>query len=762
MSSDHVTETSGSLGAGSAGLAERLTLPIFAATIFLGAFLLFSVQPMIAKMVLPLLGGSPSVWNTAMVFFQAALLAGYAYAHFSVRWLGLRRQSLLHLGVLALAFLVWPVALPEGWIPPAERFPVFWVLALLSVSVGLPFFAVSATAPVLQKWFARSGHGDASDPYFLYSTSNVGSVLALLSYPFLVEPLLRLHQQSWSWSWGYAALFALMGLCVLVIWNRLAKPLDGAAAAEAAPGEAAMPRAATPAPSWRRRGRWVALAFVPSSLLLGVTAHITTDVAATPLFWVMPLVLYLTTYVIVFARRPIVKHDLVVRALPFVLALLPVVFISSLGIVMTIAAHLAIFFAVALFCHGALVACRPAEDHLTEFYLWMSTGGVLGGIFNALLAPVIFPGIFEYILVLSLACLFLPTGSEGRRPLWGDLLIPLGLAALASAPTLLGIATITGQGSLDVFLLMVVLTLGVFLSRHRPRRMTAAILGALLVPMVIGQFNGSLAMARSFFGVYRVLEVGEAGRFRVLLHGTTVHGAQDTRPGHRQTPNTYFSEEGPIGQLFGGLNGPAAAAQPLERVGVLGLGVGTLACYRQPGQTWTYYEIDPVVVRLARDPRYFSFLADCGAEMEMVLGDGRIQLASAADAGYDLLILDAFSSDAVPLHLLTSEALALYREKTAAEGLILFNISNRHLSLAPVLARLAESQGLEAWHQLHVIPDEEKDLYAASSSEWVIMTADPGRAALLDGLPNWRRLPADPEEDLWTDDFSNIVGVIRR
>ena len=535
MSSDQVTETPGSFGAGSAGLAERLTLPIFAATIFLGAFLLFSVQPMIAKMVLPLLGGSPSVWNTAMVFFQAALLAGYAYAHFSVRWLGLRRQSLLHLGVLALAFLAWPVALPEGWIPPAERFPVLWVLALLSVSVGLPFFAVSATAPVLQKWFARSGHSHASDPYFLYSTSNVGSVLALLSYPFLIEPMLRLQQQSWSWSLGYAALFALMGLCVLVIWSRLAKPLDGIAAA--AP---AAPRAATPAPSWRRRGRWVALAFVPSSLLLGVTAHITTDVAATPLFWVLPLVLYLMTYVIVFARRPILKHDLMVRALPFVLALLPIVFVSSPGIVVTVAAHLAIFFAVALFCHGALVACRPAEDHLTEFYLWMSTGGVLGGIFNALLAPVIFPGIFEYVLVLALACLFLPAGTEGRRPLWGDLLVPLGLAGLASAPTLLGIARVTGQGSLDVFLILVVLSLGIFLSRHRPLRMTAAILGALLVPMVIGQSNGSLAMARSFFGVYRVLEIGEAGRFRVLLHGTTVHGAQDTRPGigRRSTPTT--------------------------------------------------------------------------------------------------------------------------------------------------------------------------------------------------------------------------------
>jgi hypothetical protein len=754
MSSEHLTETPGVMGVGSLGLAERLTLPIFAATIFLGAFLLFSVQPMIAKMVLPLLGGSPSVWNTAMVFFQAALLAGYAYAHFSVRWLGLRRQSLLHLGVLALAFLAWPVELPEGWIPPAERFPVFWVLALLSVSVGLPFFAVSATAPVLQKWFARSGHSDASDPYFLYSTSNIGSVLALLSYPFLVEPLLRLQQQSWSWSWGYVGLFALMGLCALVIWKRLAKPL-------AAPAAPAAPRTATPAPSWRRRGRWVALAFVPSSLLLGVTAHITTDVAATPLFWVLPLVLYLLTYVIVFARRPLLRHDQVARALPFILALLPILFFSSLNIMVAVGAHLAIFFAVALFCHGALVAGRPAEDHLTEFYLWMSTGGVLGGIFNALLAPVIFPAIFEYALVLALACLFLPAGTEGRRPVLGDLLIPLGLAGLASAPTLLGIATVTGQGSLDVFLILMVLSLGIFFSRHRPRRMTAVILGVLLVPTAIGQFSGSLAMARSFFGVYRVLEVGEAGRFRVLLHGTTVHGAQDQRPGHRRTPGTYYSPEGPVGQIFEALNGPAAGAQPVERVGLLGLGVGTLACYRQPGQAWTYYEIDPVVARLARDTRYFSFLADCGAETEIVLGDGRIQLAAAADAGYDLLVLDAFSSDAVPLHLLTAEALALYRQKTARDGLILYHVSNRHLDLAQMVARLAESQGLTAWQRSLVIPKEEKDLYAASSSEWVIMTADPGRAALLDGLPGWQRLPADLATDLWTDDFSNIVGVIR-
>ena len=753
MSSEHLTDTSGAMGVGSTGLAERLTLPIFAATIFLGAFLLFSVQPMIAKMVLPLLGGSPSVWNTAMVFFQAALLAGYAYAHFSVRWLGLRRQSLLHLGVLLLAFLVWPVGLPEGWTPPAERFPVFWVLALLSVSVGLPFFAVSATAPVLQKWFARSGHSDASDPYFLYSTSNIGSVLALLCYPFLIEPLLRLQQQNWSWSWGYVGLFALMGLCALVIWKRLAKP-------PAAKVATAAPRTATPAPSWRRRGRWVALAFVPSSLLLGVTAHITTDVAATPLFWVLPLVLYLLTYVIVFARRPLLRHDQVARALPFILALLPILFFSSLNIMVTVAAHLAIFFAVALFCHGALVAGRPAEDHLTEFYLWMSTGGVLGGIFNALLAPILFPAIFEYVLVLALACLFLP-GASGRRLVWGDLLVPLGLAGAFGALALAGFETATGQGSLDIFLVLVVLSLGIFLSRRRPVRMTAVMLAALLLPTAISQFRGSLTMARSFFGVYRVLEVGEAGRFRVLLHGTTVHGAQDQRPGHRRTPGTYYSPEGPVGQVFEALNGPAIAAQPVERVGLLGLGVGTLACYRQPGQAWTYYEIDPVVVRLARDSPYFSFMADCGAETEIVLGDGRIQLAAAADAGYDLLVLDAFSSDAVPLHLLTAEALALYRQKTARDGLILYHVSNRHLDLAQMVARLAESQGLTAWQRSQLIPKEEKDLYAASSSEWVIMTADPDRAALLDGLLGWQRLPADPATDLWTDDFSNIVGVIR-
>ncbi len=754
MSSEHLTEASGATGVGSIGLAERLTLPVFAATIFLGAFLLFSVQPMIAKMVLPLLGGSPSVWNTAMVFFQAALLAGYAYAHFGVRWLGLRRQSLLHLGVLALAFLVWPVALPDGWVPPAERFPVLWVLALLSVTVGLPFFAVSATAPVLQKWFARSGHSHAADPYFLYSTSNLGSVLALLSYPFVMEPLLRLQQQSWAWSWGYAGLCALMGFCVLAIWKRLAKPLPAMAAAAA-------PQAATPAPSWRRRGRWVALAFVPSSLLLGVTAHITTDVAATPLFWVLPLVLYLLTYVIVFARRPLLKHDQVGRALPFVLALLPILFFSSPNIVVAVGAHLAIFFAVALFCHGALVACRPAEDHLTEFYLWMSTGGVLGGIFNALLAPILFPAIFEYVLVLALACLFLPAGSAGRRPVWGDLLVPLGLAGAFAVLALAGFETSTGEGSLDVFLVLVVLSLGIFLSRSRPLRMTAVMLVALLLPTAIGQFSGSLAMARSFFGVYRVLEVGEAGRFRVLLHGTTVHGAQDQRRGYRRTPTTYYSPEGPVGQIFEALNGPAAGARPLKNVGLLGLGVGTLACYRRPDQAWTYYEIDPVVVRLARDPRYFSFLEDCGAEIEIVLGDGRIQLAAAADAGYDLLVLDAFSSDAVPLHLLTVEALALYRQKTARDGLILYHVSNRHLDLAPMVARLAESQGLTAWRRSQVIPKEEKDLYAASSSEWVIMTADPGRAALLDGLLGWQRLPADSATDLWTDDFSNIVGVIR-
>jgi hypothetical protein len=724
-------------------------LGLFAATMLLSALLLFAIQPMFTKMVLPMLGGSPSVWNTAMLFFQIMLLAGYGYAHLSSKLLTWRRQVGLHAALLSLAFLALPIAPMAGWAPPADEPPVFWLIGLLSVSIGLPFFVVSANAPLLQRWFAGSGHPSAADPYFLYGASNIGSIAALLAYPTIIQPLLGLKEQSLAWTLGYIALTLLIGLCALSLRSRVQGELFGASA----------PVHVLPAVriGWRLRLQWIVFALVPSSLLLGVTTHISTDVAAVPLLWVLPLILYLLSFVVVFSRRPLLKHEWMVKVMPYFLVL---VALNLLGIgkgwIYSLGLHLSTFFICTMVCHGELMKRRPTPSGITEFYLYMSIGGMLGGVFNALLAPVLFKSVIEYPIALVAACLLRPTNAEGFARHWRlDLLLPGTVLAALALPTLVPGFQMPNLGMIGNFAFLVGLSILVFSFKEHALRFALGIGAVLIGVSLLVDTQQSLLHERSFFGVHRV-QARNNGSIHVLLHGTTIHGAQLTNPTTRRTHVTYYYDAGPFGQL---LNAYADKPQS-KHVGVIGLGAGALACFKKAGQDWTFYEIDPVVISIARDSRLFHYMSDCAPDAEIVPGDARLSLRSAPPHRYGILFLDAFSSDAVPIHLLTREALTVYLSKLTEDGIIVFHISNRHLRLAPVLAGLAHDAGLTGRHQQHVPQNFDAVSLAAVPAELVVMARKESDLAALDGSGPWTRLDSLDKTAPWTDDYSNIFSSI--
>ena len=732
---------------------SSVILPVFVVTSFLSAWLLFAVQPMFAKMVLPLLGGTPAVWNTAMLFFQATLLAGYTYVHFTSRLFGLRRQMLVHLAVLAVA----AVSLPIGvvWTDSFAGQPIPWLIAVLTLSVGLPFFAVSASAPLLQRWFGHSGHAQAHDPYFLYGASNLGSILALLSYPALVEPLLRLEQQSWTWAGGYGALVLLIAGCALILRRSRA----GAEAAQARPARAGE------RVSWRRRAHWIALAVAPSSLLLAVTTRITTDIAAVPLLWVVPLSLYLLTFVLVFARRPLLRHSWMVKAQPFVLVpALMYLPLSGFYWTVSLVVVLTIFFVTAMVCHGELARLRPSVSHLTDFYFAMALGGVLGGAFNVLAAPILFADVYEFHLALVVACMLRPRQAAGKSgSLRMDIALPAGLLVLLVVPEMLGLrfdwqaSELRRTGSVIYVVFPVLAMCAVFGFKERPLRFGLGIGVYLLAQGLFSGPSNVVDQARSFFGVYKVSAITQDGDAFILRSGTTRHGAQYVDPGVRRQPLAYYTQAGPLGQVFAAL---AREKRP-RSVGLVGLGVGAAVCYQQPGQRWTIYEIDPLVTRIARDTRFFHYLGDCLDEsrMEIVHGDARLSLQSAADGQFDLLILDAFASDSVPVHLLTREAMALYFDKLSEDGMIMFHISNRSLELVRVVSGVLGDLGLFGLRQRHS-PDSGATALQYVS-HWVAIGRNAQALAFLADDPRWEAVAEIADPVLWTDDFSNIVSVIR-
>jgi len=737
-------------GAPQTPAALWLAPALYAATLFGSALLLFIVQPMFAKMVLPRLGGAPSVWSIAMVFFQAALLVGYGYAHLLSRTLPPAGAALVHLAALAAAALALPIGVAAGFDVPPSSGVAFWLVGLFAASIGLPFVILSASAPLLQHWFAASGHRQAANPYVLYAASNLGSFAALLAYPFVIEPLVPLRAQARLWSLAFAVLALLVAAAALLVARRGTAGARIISAGDAPPSPA-------------DRLRWTALAAVPSGLVIAVTSFISADVAAAPFLWVFPLAIYLATFVAVFRAHPWFDHAAVVRLAPTVVA--PVA-VTLLGIINTywlaaIGFNLLTFAVLALVCHGELYRRRPAAAHLTEFYLWISLGGALGGAFAGLIAPYAFSNVYEYPILIAAALLALPGTFTSERSVLLRRVGPIlaATAAVALARMLLG-GQVPAYADLVCKVASVVLVGAIFLQRKQPAVVFALVVFAFVLTGAWTPGLNRVEIARSFFGVHQVIDTSE-GDYRVLMHGTTIHGAERLRdggaPARRPEPLTYYYRGGPLAESIELTRGAPGGTRT---VAVVGLGAGSLACYRQEPEQWTFYEIDPTVVRIAHDPRLFRFLSDCAPSVPVVLGDARLTLA-AAHARYDLIVLDAFSSDSIPVHLLTEEAFAIYLSHLSPHGVLVVHASNRHLDLVPVIAAAANAAGLVAFHKDTQVGDIVAAKFKASSSV-IALAHDPDDLRDLAASHGWRALAPNPAVAPWTDDYSNVLGAIIR
>ena len=717
---------------------------------------------MVGKMILPTMGGTPAVWNTCMVFFQAILLAGYAYVHASVSLLGVRKQAFLQLLVLLSPLAVLPITLNLSSIPTSADNPVFWLLWKLVLGVGLPFFVVSTSAPLLQKWFSNTGHVAAKDPYFLYAASNLGSLLALLGYPVIMEPLLPLTDQTYVWAGGYLVLVALAFACAVAMWRASARTSDTAECEQGV--ESGVPcEISSEHVSIGRRLRWIALALAASSLMLGVTTHITTEIAPVPMLWVLPLALYLLTFVLVFARKPLIPHPAILKIFPFAIALPAILCVQAetqLGI-LPLPIHLLAFFVTAMACHGELARTRPSTRHLTEFYLWMSVGGVLGGLLNAIVAPMVFKSLTEYPAVMMAACILLAlrkaTTAETRVRVL-DFVLPV-VVGIGMAGLLHILWTTQRWDGHAPNLLTVGLPFAVcIIVRKRALRFSLCLCAILLAISIWYSVLGdeSLYKGRNFYGTKNVTS-RQNGQFHEFFHGKTNHGTQETHPKGRIIPKTYFHPTGPVGDIFRVFN----AQYQRQNVGIVGLGVGSMASsiYAKADQNFTFYEIDPEVARIALNPELFTYIADCPAKCNVVLGDGRLTLAQTEDGHYGIIFLDAFSSDAVPTHLLTREALDLYLSKTNERGILVFNISNRYLDLAPVLGNLAEEAGLACLSKSDPANTEAERAAGKFPSRFLVMAK---REQDIRGLEynGWTKVPPRKDIGVWTDQYTNIFSII--
>ncbi|MEQ9258887.1 MAG: fused MFS/spermidine synthase [Roseovarius sp.] len=723
----------------------RLAPVIFTATIFLSASLLFFVQPLFAKIVLPHVGGSPAVWTAAMLFFQTALIGGYLYAHLLTRYLPLRAQVGVHLALWAVALLTLPPALPEGWQLDTGGWVVWQTLGLFAAGVGLPFFALAANAPLLQFWYSRSGGPMAHDPYFLYRASNLGSLIALLGFPLMAEPLFGAQAIGLGWAAGFVCLGA--GLAASGLATR-------GAAAMTMPRQ---DRRENAAPRWRDVAGWGFMAFIPSSLMLAVTLKISIDMGAFPLVWAVPLALYLLSFVAAFASRDLLPPSLLTAGGLIALGILLFYTAGLHGNYLTwpdVALLLIAFFLIAVFAHRRLYRARPAGRHLTGFYLAMSVGGALGGLFNSVLAPALFDRVLELGITLGLAgMLFIPLTGEMRRTLYEGIRGIL-VGGMVSVPAYLTGQSLSGG---DWGAVLVILLVGwsismAFLRRSAAGAYTATIMLALTA--VLHMPDGALLRERSFFGLHMV---SEAKGMRLYGNGTTVHGAQrladDTGPG-RPEPLYYYHPNGPLAEVFA-----SAAGEEAQNVGIVGLGVGALSCYRRAGQDWEFYEIDPVVDRIARSPELFRFMSDCAPDAPTHLGDARMVLERQAGKRYDILVIDAYSSDAVPVHLTTHEAMQLYLDRLTPEGVLVYHISNRYYDISRPLARSAEALGLAA--RLKDYTGNERTDPGDVPTTATVFARHPARLEAFEREAGWQVLESDGER-IWTDDFANLLSIIRR
>jgi hypothetical protein len=704
------------------------TWTLYAATIFLSAFLLFLVQPIIAKLILPWFGGSAAVWITCLLFFQVALLVGYLYAHYLVRRLPSRLQVPLHLVVLGASLLALPI-LPRGsWRPSGPEHPAWNILLLLAATIGLPYIALSSTSPLLQAWYAQSGGGPGTVPYpggperlpyRLFALSNAGSMLALLSYPTLVEPFFLRRHQAIGWSVAYAGLCFLCALCALVAFRRAP---EAAASTHPAP---------VPEPGWRLQLLWVALAACASSLLLAVTGHLTQNVAAIPFLWVLPLALYLLSFILCFEGRGWYRRGLFLRLLAVALggmayALAPEFDNTRLAVLIPL--YTSGLFICCMFCHGELAGLKPHPARLTSFYLMISLGGAAGGLFVALLAPRVFPGYFELPIsleacaVLALIVLHRTPGSAFYKARWRP-----------------------------AWLLVVALTVA---------------LAASLAKTTWDRVDEAEVMVRNFYGCLRVIdyelspvELVQAGQedalsedrqCRKLMNGTIDHGLQLQAPNRRRQPTGYYGSNSGIGRTLRalGTHGPL-------RVGIIGLGAGTIAAFGRPGDRYTFYEINPLDILLANTQ--FTFVRDSQAQVDIVAGDARLSLEREPSQQFDVLALDAFSSDAIPVHLLTREAMALYFRQLKPDGVLAANISNKYLNLQPVFSSAAGWLGKRAV----AIDTKSEEQNAVYRAVWVLVSSRHDFFSQAEIRELAEPLEKRPGLRPWTDDYSNLLAVVK-
>ncbi|HEX4025998.1 MAG TPA: fused MFS/spermidine synthase [Rhizomicrobium sp.] len=722
---------------------RRFALLAFPAAIFLSASLLFWVEPLFSKMVLPVLGGSSAVWSVAMVVFQGLMLAGYLYAHILTRYVTIRHAVLIHAIVLAVAALSLPISLASGFHTPPQDGLSLWLAALFLASIGLPFFALAANAPLLQAWFAR---GNSENAYLLYRASNLGSVLVLLAYPFLIEPSIGLAAQSRLWSIGYVVLvFAITASGAIALRTPALENLKPADLARAAI-------------RWRDRLQWAALGFVPSGLLIAVTAHITTDVASGPYIWILPLALYLLTFVFAFSDRPLLSARAMLALQPFTTALLVILFLwgSKLNWILSLGGHLGAFFVAAMVCHTQLYRRRPAPQALTQFYAWLSLGGVLGGIFAALIAPAIFNAILEYPLLVFAALLVRPDIRKTGRAAW---LQDLFFVAVLTG----GLAAAAWMASTIAIYIVGIMALAAVMAFQggAPARLLA--LAALLFAATsfYDPIEHVVLRARSFYAAYKVADL-PSGKFRVLYHGTTAHGGERIRDDQgrpvatRPERLTYYYNGGPFDDGIQAVRKHAGGR--FNRVAVIGLGVGALSCASQPGEAWTFYELDPMDAVIARDRSLFRSMSLCAPGAPVVIGDGRLTLHQAR-AGFDLLVLDVFSSDSVPLHMLTREAFALYESKLTPHGVIAVNVSNKNMELANAVAASAAANGMITAVNLDRHRNESTvTLHYPAEIALVARSADDMKALKLS--PDWHIVHPAAETPVWTDDYSNVLSAI--
>ncbi|HEY0115015.1 MAG TPA: fused MFS/spermidine synthase [Allosphingosinicella sp.] len=722
---------------------ERFARPLFLTTIVVGSFLLFLTQPMVARMALPRIGGAPAVWNSAMLVYQLLLLAGYAYAHYLAR-LRPRHQVGVHVVLLGVAALWLPLSL-IGLMPPAESEPAFWVPYFLIASIGPLFFIVSAQAPLMQRWYALET--SRGDPYPLYAASNLGSFAGLISYPLLVEPLMTLEQQSFLWTGIYAVLVLLVVLCGVTV-----------------PGHAVekLPEETAPPPSWTQIAHWVVLAAVPSGLMLSTTTHLTTDIVAIPLLWVLPLGLYLLSFVVAFAARR--------KVADFITLLAPLIILIAGGLAFSSGTRdpffsatlgLLLLFATAVALHTQMFRLRPAVGHLTKFYLAMSFGGMLGGLFCAIVAPLVFDWAYEHPLLILAAALLVPQVALVPWPARLIKLLTLVIPVLALVISFVTEHYLTGTMVTVGSIVISLLTLAC-LGRPLPFALSLAALMLSYGGWSILRQSTMDIRTRSYFGIYQVNTRSDSAGEPIALaltHGTTLHGIQNLVPGTETVPTSYYARRSAIGHAL--VNAPQLYG-PNARIGVVGLGSGTLSCYKQPGQNWRIFEIDPAMVEIARTR--FSFLSRCAPDAQIILGDARLRLAEQAPGSIDILAVDAFSSDAVPMHLLTHEALQVYGRAVQRDGIVMFHISNRYLDLKPVIADLAETGGWTA-ALLDYNPTQEEELMNATISIWIALSRNPASIERLTQLSGenttWFSLQRRPGFSGWSDDYASIIPILK-